>query len=376
MDVNSCNIALVGGKELWEEINDGRLEWSPEQESYLTLLASTHGAHNWNIIAEEMNANLVGTPKSSKQCRERWISKLDPAINRCPWAKQEEAQLILSHMKYQNRWCDITADLKGRHSNTIKNRFYAVFRRVKTRVQSLDYSCKTKLQLVEIHYIVSVMERYLANPLSPTEPKRKRGKDFLYTLVADIAPAQVAIYKAGLATRLPLNAPLEQLLGEILSSARPRQQNLLPAPSVILASSVPMDIGVSSPTLQTEVARRAGQLPYRILFTLPQPHQFEFQDGFSAEDKYFFKENLFTPRKIDTAKSGMLEQISSSHFDGAESVPGNLARVKGGLVDCFSLKDKGSGPVMTDLWRDLFSQQLTPPTQPTQAGAMSWREQS
>ena len=203
---------IEGAKGNSEEEKEGRFDWTAEADYYLKTMVDRYGPHNWMTIANMINSNFCDQRRTSKQCRERWCNKLDPTINHQPWTKEEEATLILSHMRYKNRWCDIVNTLKGRHNGMIKNRFYSIFRKVKNKVKTLDLSYNNKLELLEIYYMLSVMEDYAANPLPPDAPKRKRGKDFIYSLIVDLESESVVRYKAVLNDKCPLKESLENSL--------------------------------------------------------------------------------------------------------------------------------------------------------------------
>ena len=346
MDINYSTTALIGARELWEEDKDDKLDWCPEQDNQLQSLVTVHGIHNWSLVAEQLNANFAGIQKTGKQCRERWCNKLDPSVNHSPWAKQEEGQLILSHMKFKNRWCDIAADLKGRHNNMIKNRFYSIFRKVKNKVLSDDYSFKTKLELVEMHYMISVMEYYAANPLPFNEPKRKRGKDFMYTLIEDISPDRLERFKQGLSRRAPLRGPPEQVLREMLAMSHPGQPSALKAPSISVAPIEAMEIAISStPYAQSKsntAPKKSGTfLPVCTLFALPTPHSYTFEEPLSAEEKESFRRSAFIPSTIEPPGLGTASQPSFLSATTRSTTTG-FQQLKGGFGDCSSLKEPRS----------------------------------
>ncbi len=275
-----------------EEEKEERADWSSDQDNYLRGLVSAYGPHNWVSISEYMNVHFADKRKSSKQCRERWCNKLDPAINHSAWTKQEEATLVLSHMKYKNRWCDIVSTLKGRHNNMIKNRFYSIFRKVKNKVKNNDYSYSSKLELVEMYYMISVMEEYAANPLPPDEPKRKRGKDFMYTLIEDIDMPQLQKYKGSLGKKCPLKAPLGQLLQEILFAPGAAQSADHSVHRIQMPLGEPMDCG--GPNTASQHSMTPGTVGRTSLLTLPLPRSFCSKEPLTPDEKDFVRQHLFT----------------------------------------------------------------------------------
>ncbi|MDR3548198.1 MAG: SANT/Myb-like DNA-binding domain-containing protein, partial [Candidatus Pacebacteria bacterium] len=83
-----------------EDSKDDSASWTREQEEYLKSVVMALGTHNWNEIIRTVNSKFPEFKKTKQACRDRWHTKLDPNVNRAPWSKQEEAALILAHMKY------------------------------------------------------------------------------------------------------------------------------------------------------------------------------------------------------------------------------------------------------------------------------------
>jgi myb proto-oncogene protein len=67
---------------------------------------------------------------SGKQIRERYINKIDPAINKDQWTKEEDLVILNEYHQTGCKWSQISAKLNGRPENMVKNRFYGYIRRV------------------------------------------------------------------------------------------------------------------------------------------------------------------------------------------------------------------------------------------------------
>lgn len=292
-------------KDEFEEEKEEKGDWTPEQDYYLTMIVKSSEIYHWGNICDKFNMLLGSGTKTSKQCRERWFNTLDPMINHSPWSKQEEAILILSHMKLKNRWCDISMNLQGRNNNMVKNRFYSIFRKIKKKIQQNDLSCSSKLDLLEAYYITSVIEDYINNPLPPDEPKRKRGKDFMYTLVESIKVPQLEQYKLALHAKHKLKAPLEKLLEEIAKSqpvskqtAKVQRPSLAP---LLLVSTQ----NQCAPSHDAQLMSTGSSPSQPARTNLPFPKSFVVKDTLTPDEKEFVITNAFQPKKCEPLTTGL-----------------------------------------------------------------------
>jgi hypothetical protein len=132
-----------------------------------------------------------------------------------PWTEEEEFKMIVAHRKYKNKWSEMTDFIKGRNNNTIKNKFYSVFRKIKGKVQKADYSYESLLELLEIHYIISLMEEHLEHPTLYPKAKGKRGKDFIYSLIHNLTLEMVADYKKSIQKLTEHEGDIEELIKKL-----------------------------------------------------------------------------------------------------------------------------------------------------------------
>jgi myb proto-oncogene protein len=91
-------------------------QWTAAEDSHLHSLVA-RGWMNWTVVAGKISG------RTSKQCRERWYSHLDPSVNRGPYSEEEDVLILAQHDELGGRWAQISRMLKGRTSEAVRNRF-------------------------------------------------------------------------------------------------------------------------------------------------------------------------------------------------------------------------------------------------------------
>ena len=72
-----------------------------------------------------MNQNKKKKFRNPKQCKERWLSFLNPDKRTGPWSKQEDKKLLqwVYEKKGEKKWSEIRKNFSGRTENAMKNRY-------------------------------------------------------------------------------------------------------------------------------------------------------------------------------------------------------------------------------------------------------------
>jgi hypothetical protein len=114
---------FVSSPEATSSLHKPKARWSAEEDGLLLQAVEANGPSNWNNIA-------VALPgRTGKQCRERWITKLSPAFRSDAWTSDEDATLVRLQAAHGNQWAKFRAELPGRSTVSIKNRWVSLQRR-------------------------------------------------------------------------------------------------------------------------------------------------------------------------------------------------------------------------------------------------------
>lgn len=155
-------------------------------------------------------------PQESAYQNKKGTNKFNEEVeSKEPWSVREELCMLIAHDKYKNKWSEMGSILKNRSNNTIKNKFYSIFRRIRGKIQKADFTYSNKLDLFEIYYIISVMEQYVTNINQSSKFKGKRGKDYIYSLMHNLSQEDIKKYKAGIQIQAKNEGDMDDLLQEL-----------------------------------------------------------------------------------------------------------------------------------------------------------------
>jgi hypothetical protein len=99
--------------------------WTKEEDAQLQGWVAREGARKWSKAA------MIITGRTGKQCRDRWKHHLNPTLKTSDWTIQDDETVFALYKRHGTAWSRIAADC-GRSENSVKNRFYAMWKQIKS----------------------------------------------------------------------------------------------------------------------------------------------------------------------------------------------------------------------------------------------------
>ena len=116
----------------WRKVLDPsvlRGSWTRQEDETILAFVARYGTKSWARLATLLPGRL------GKQCRERWVNHLNPAIDHGPWTPAEDRRLMELHDIFGNRWTKISALMPTRSDNAVKNRWNSTLARQREKQQ-------------------------------------------------------------------------------------------------------------------------------------------------------------------------------------------------------------------------------------------------
>ena len=103
---------------------------------------------NWTDVAERLNEQSLTSPRTGKQCRERWQNHLRPNIKKGDWSEEEERMIQDLYECFGPKWSSMSKLLTDRTDNDIKNKWNSMQRTQKAlkAKNELKARCERKRQ--------------------------------------------------------------------------------------------------------------------------------------------------------------------------------------------------------------------------------------
>lgn len=130
-----------------------RKRWTDAEDSVVLEHVATHGLRKW----EEIVPILRG--RSAQRILERWNYKLNPAIKKSHWTKEEDEKILVG-LKGGNRFSQIVSTLLGRPEIHVRNRYLSFLsKRLPRGVQGAK-----ELQESQIEYMIKMIHEPKQSP--------------------------------------------------------------------------------------------------------------------------------------------------------------------------------------------------------------------
>ena len=100
-------------------------KFTEEDDCKLRQIIATIGTQSWTDVAKAMG------DRNPRQCKERWVNYLDPAINRGPFTPEEDELLVQKQIEIGSKWVTIAHFFNHRTDAQLKNRWQMLVRKMK-----------------------------------------------------------------------------------------------------------------------------------------------------------------------------------------------------------------------------------------------------
>ena len=113
--------------------------WSQAEDEMLSSILKK-GIEKWGQIANLLNKEVHKGLKirTGKQCKERWNTYLNPAVNRGSWTVEEDIRILENYKTHGNKWSVISKSITNRTESAVKNRIKSMLNKIKQDLSTMD----------------------------------------------------------------------------------------------------------------------------------------------------------------------------------------------------------------------------------------------
>jgi hypothetical protein len=101
-----------------------RCRFSQSEDELLVKAVAELGPGDWYRIARRLSG------RNARQCKDRWMSYLSPAVGNAPWTPEEDQLLICMYNELGPLWKFIASFFTARTDTNVKNRWQLMQRRI------------------------------------------------------------------------------------------------------------------------------------------------------------------------------------------------------------------------------------------------------
>ena len=108
------------------------ITWTKEEDEHLLeMVFEMKHPLKWSVIAQNLGSNRTG-----KQCRERYVNHLNPRLKFTEWTPIEDSVIWRLYATIGTQWAKMSKVIPGRTDNGIKNRFHNLKRQLDREEES------------------------------------------------------------------------------------------------------------------------------------------------------------------------------------------------------------------------------------------------